>query len=516
MLRKLSHNPRPSRLLVAMLIAFGAPGAAFADEGDDTLGVVSSVTLPEQARGKPPSWAGKAFQQGVVAVANPHGAAAGAKILEQGGNAIDAAVAIAYALNVVEPQSAGIGGGGFMMLHIAKTGETISIDSREKAPAAATNDMFVGVPSVTLQGVAVGVPGMVRGTALAVSVMDACRSRSRCSPRSSSPTPASLRRRATSRAPLAPAPPSRAKNSPLSAEFFCPGGAEIPAGTIVTNKPLAETFKLIAANGPDCFYRMMPEKGCDIAQGIVEGQTFKRTQAGSKGGSMTLADLENYQPAVRKPIEGTYRGYLIKAMGPPSSGALTAIQVLKLLEQFPIGDESAGYGFGTTKTLNVMAEAMRAAFADRSIWMGDADFVPVPTKGLLAPGYIGLRDDLIVPGVRRPTDYLPGDPRAFAGIKPTTVLAFTPPQTGPENGTTHFSVVDKEGNVVSYTNTIESGYGIGVFAGYTRGDGSFRNHGFLLNNELTDFNLAPLTSTNPITNEPGYNDVQPDKVRAAA
>jgi len=140
-----------------------------ADEGgDQTLGVESSVKLPPQARGNPPSWAGKAFRQGVVAVANPYGAEAGAQILEQGGNAIDAAVAIAYALNVVEPQSAGIGGGGFMMIHVAKTGQSLVVETREKAPGAATPIMFVGVPNASLQGVAVGVPGMVRGTSMAL------------------------------------------------------------------------------------------------------------------------------------------------------------------------------------------------------------------------------------------------------------------------------------------------------------------------------------------------------------
>ena len=133
----------------AVVIACGFFSLAQADEGDETLGVQSSVNLPVQAKGNPPSWAGKAFRQGVVTAGNPYGAEAGAQILEQGGNAIDAAVAIAYALNVVEPQSAGIGGGGFMMIHLAQTGETFVIDTREKAPAGATPTMFVGVPNAT-------------------------------------------------------------------------------------------------------------------------------------------------------------------------------------------------------------------------------------------------------------------------------------------------------------------------------------------------------------------------------
>ena len=509
---KSPFTPRhPSRVLLAVLLAFGASGVAHADEGDVTPGVSSSVVLPPQAKGKPPAWSGRAYRQGVVAVANPYGAEAGAAILEQGGNAIDAAVAIAYALNVVEPQSAGIGGGGFMMIHIANTGQTITIDSREKAPAGATRNMFVGVPSATQQGVAVGVPGMVRGTAKAIeqfgrlTLAQVMQPAIKLADDGFAATPRFVASADCSN------PNSRAKNSPLSAEYFCPGGQSIPAGTTVTNKPLASTFRLIATHGPDCFYKVMPDKGCDIATGIVEGQKWNRPQApNGKGGSMTLADLEAYEAVERAPIEGTYRGYRLKAMGPPSSGALTVLQILKMLERFPLGDAGAGFGFGSTNTLNVMADAMRIAFADRGNWMGDKDFVNVPTKGLINAAYLQMRDDAITPGVRLATNPLPGDPRPYeiAGLMPATAIAMAEP-VSTENGTTHFSVVDKWGNVVSYTNTIESGYGIGVFAGYQRPDGSFRNLGFLLNNELTDFNTAP--SINSITQEDGYNNVQPGK-----
>jgi gamma-glutamyltranspeptidase/glutathione hydrolase len=499
-----------------VLLAFGVTGCAHADARDVTPGVSSSVDLPPQAKGKPAAWSGRAFRQGVVAVANPYGAEAGAAILEQGGNAIDAAVAIAYALNVVEPQSAGIGGGGFMMIHLAKTGQTITIDSREKAPAGATREMFVGVPNFTtasLSGVAVGVPGMVRGTELALqrygrlSLAQVLRPAIELADNGFAATP----RFVSSPNCVGTNLTSRAKNSPLSAEYFCPGGQAIPAGTVVTNKPLAETFRLIAQHGADCFYKVDMAKGCDIALGIVEGQTWTRPQGpGGRAGSMTLADLEAYEPAIRAPIEGTYRGYRIKSMAPPSSGALTVLQILKMLERFPLGDASAGFGFGSANTLNVMADAMRTAFADRANWMADKDFVNVPTRGLIDNAYLAMRGEPITPGVRLQPNPVPADPRPYetAGLQPATAMAMALPVSA-ENGTTHFSVVDKWGNVVSYTNTIESGYGIGVFAGYTKADGSFRNHGFLLNNELTDFNLAP--STNVITGEIGYNDVQPGK-----
>jgi len=506
----LSSFARPSAVWIATLLACGAVAVAYADEGDnDTLGVVSSVALPTQAKGKPPSWAGKAFRQGVVAVANPYGAEAGAKMLEQGGNAIDAAVAIAYALNVVEPQSAGIGGGGFMMIHLAHSGRTFAIDTRERAPAGATPGMFVGVGNASLQGVAVGVPGMVRGTAMALGKYGQLRLAQVLAPAialadqgfAATPRYANVSCN------------TRSQNSPESAAFFCPngGGTQGPVvGSLVLNKALAETLKLIATHGPDCFYKLMPDKGCDIAKGIVEGQKFAKGATG-KGGSMAYADLENYAVNEREPTAGSYRGYTIKSMSPPSSGGLTMIQMLKMVERFPIGDASQGYGFGSVKTLNVMADAMRLAFADRSQWMGDADFVPVPAKGLLDPGYVGLRGAAIVPGTRLSPNPVAGDPRSYdvAGIKSGRRFAVAEPVTGPGETTTHFAVVDKWGNMVTYTNTIESSHGIGVFAGYKRADGSFRNLGFLLNNELTDFNTTP--STNPYTLAPGFNDVQPNK-----
>ncbi len=459
-------------------------------------------------------------------MSNPYGAEAGAKVLEAGGNAIDAAVAIAYALNVVEPQSAGIGGGGFMMIHHAASGKTLTIDSREKAPAGATPDMFVGMPGFAVQslsGVAVGVPGMVRGTALAVERYGRL-------PLAQVLQPAiALADQGFAATPRFVASPNcastsstnRAFNSPAVKDYFCPGGQSITAGAQVTNKPLADTFRLIAQHGADCFYKVDLAKGCDIALGIVEGQTWTRPQApGGRAGSMTLADLAGYQPVIREAVTGTYRGYTLKSMGPPSSGALTVLEILKMLERFPLGDTAQGYGHGTVKTLNVMADAMRLAFADRAVWMGDADFVNVPVRGLINPAYAAVRGAAITPGVRLLQSGVPAaqagtllssDPRPYdvAGAVASQRLHMAEPAPSHENGTTHFSVVDKWGNVVSYTNTIESGYGIGVFSGYARADGTFRNHGFLLNNELTDFNTAP--GTNPWTGELGYNDVQPGK-----
>lgn len=492
---------RLSTQAVAAGLAVALAPAALAD----------TAQAPKRAQAQPAAEAAaadRAFRRGVVAVANPYGAEAGARILQRGGNAIDAAVAIAYALNVVEPQSAGIGGGGFMMIHLANSNQTLVIDSRERAPAGATPDMFVGVPSSSLQGVAVGVPGMVRGTALALenygrlNLRQVLRPAIELADEGFAATPRYVNASCS----------SRARNSPEAEAFFCPGGVPPVVGQLIQNKPLAETLRLIATRGADCFYKYQPERGCDIAMGIIEGQKFKRPPVETgKGGSMDYPDLEGYEVSVRAPTEGTYRGYGIKSMSPPSSGGLTVIQMLKMVERFPIGDASQGFGFGAPNTLGVMAEAMRLAFADRSIWMADADFVPVPQTGLLHPDYVALRSGLITPGVRQDPNPVPGDPRPYEvpGLKKGERVAMADPVTGPGETTTHFSVVDRWGNMVSYTNTIESSHGIGVFAGYTREDGTFRNFGFLLNNELTDFNTTP--SVNPYTGEPGYNDVQPGK-----
>jgi gamma-glutamyltranspeptidase/glutathione hydrolase len=217
---------------------------------------------------------------------------------------------------------------------------------------------------------------------------------------------------------------------------------------------------------------------------------------------MTEQDLAEYNIVIREPIVAEYRGYTIASMSPPSSGGLTMIQALKMIERFPLGDASAGFGFGRAKTLHVMTEAMRLAFADRAIWMGDEDYFPVPKRGLLDPEYVGQRGDMISVTGRIPTPAPAGDPRAFqtAGQPRRTALAMAEPVSYPGGYTTHFSVVDHWGNVVSYTTTIEAGWGTGIMV---------PGYGFMLNNELTDFNfgLNPIPNVSPI----GANDVQPGK-----
>ncbi|MBN8508257.1 MAG: gamma-glutamyltransferase [Burkholderiales bacterium] len=497
-----------SRRWLVVVVALAGAGCADAPRLDPRTGV-PGLPGPEAGR---PAFAGPASRQGVVSTANPYAAEAGAQILEAGGNAVDAAVAVAYALNVVEPQSAGIGGGGFMLVHLAATGETFAIDSRERAPAGATPGMLSGLnfTQASTSGIAVGVPGMVRGTAEAIrqwgrlSLAQVVAPAIHLADQGFAATPRFVA------SPNCGSPTSRATVYPETAAYFCPGGAPIPVGTLVTNKPLAETLRAIAANGPEAFY------AGEIAHGIVEGQ--KRVSAGGRPGSMTLADLAGYQATKREPATGTYRGWTIKGMPSPSSGGLTVIQMLKMVERFPLGDAAAGFGFGSANTLNVMAEAMRVAFADRAVWMGDKDFSYVPEKGLLAKEYVTTRSALIAPGARLDPNPAAGDPRDYdvaeaPGLRDARVAQAEPSFAGPGGSTTHFSVTDRWGNFVSYTNTIESGYGAGMFAGYYPAGcaevACFRSFGFLLNNELTDFNFNP--ATNPFTGQAATNDVAPGK-----
>lgn len=486
-------------LPLAAALLFTAP--AFADETLETPGVPAKE-MPAQARGTPPPWAGKAARQGVVAVSHPLAAEAGARALERGGNAIDAAAAIQFVLNVVEPQFSGIGGGGFMMIHLASSGETFAVDSRERAPAAATAGMFApgGTPltflAASTSGLSVGVPGTLLGVDTA------------------------LRRWGTQTLAEALAPAiqiaeqgfrinrflaaniasdgGRTSFQPETAAIFRPGGVPLAEGDLLVQPDLAKTFKLIASQGADVFY-----KG-EIAQAIVEAQMRTRTPDPADGvGRMALSDLAAYAIAIRQPITVDYRGWQVASMSPPSSGGLTVGQMLEILERYPVGSTAQGFGFGATKTMHVMIESMRLAFADRAVWMGDEDFVPVPKKGLLDPAYVASRAALINLNSRMTTPAA-GNPLPFNVARGTAIprvqLAAIPFEDEKGVHTTHFSVVDKHGNVVSYTTTIENTWGTGI---------TVPGYGFLLNNELTDFNFVP--ALNPATGNPGANDVAPFK-----
>ena len=491
--------------LAAVAWAVALPWAADAREPAPSLGLPPGIVLPPSTEVVPPAppWDGQAFKGGVVSVSHPLAAKAGADVLARGGNAIDAAAAIQFVLNVVEPQFSGIGGGGFMMIHLAKKDKTFAIDGREKAPAAATPTQFVltGVRAsqrfelASTSGLAVGVPGTL------AAVDAALRSWGTIS-LSESLQPAiraaedGFRINRFLAANIA-GDSGRTALQPETAAIFRPGGVPLATGDLLKQPDLAKTFKLIAAQGLKVFYQG------EIAQAIVAAQQRSRTPAPAEGaGRMTLQDLANYRVAIRDPIKVNYRGWTVAAMSPPSSGGLTVGQMLGLVERFPIGDAAQGYGFGGKNTLHVMTEAMRLAFADRAVWMGDEDFVPVPKVGLVNKDYIGTRSVMINPTARMATPAA-GNPLPFdhemTGNKKVH-LTVSPPEEDKPSHTTHYSVVDKWGNVVSFTTTIESTWGTGI---------TVPGYGFLLNNELTDFNFD--LTVNPATGNPGANDVAANK-----
>jgi gamma-glutamyltranspeptidase/glutathione hydrolase len=445
---------------------------------------------------------------GVVTSSEPNGAQAGAEILRAGGNAIDAAVAVAFALNVVEPQSAGIGGGGFMVIYLAKERRTVTVDSRETAPANADSGMFVpftepgggGFSAASTSGIAVGVPGMLRGVELALKKWGRMSLGEVLQP---------AIRLAEDGFRVGPRLAASVLSSRLQNELgdpaydearsvFLPGGDAVEEGDLLVQPDLAKTLRLLAEEGADAFYTGK------LAEAIVATQQATRSVNPAGVGRMTLADLAGYQAKVRKPVSGDYRGYTIKGMGPPSSGPLTVLHALKLVERFPVGDATQGFGFGATRTLNVYIEAMRLGFADRAVWMGDADFVDVPVDGLLDDDYIALRSALIDPDSRQ-DNVVADDPRPFdTAYADAGQVRLAQRDAGGDQGrnTTHFSVVDADGNIVSYTNTIESGWGTGLMV---------PGYGFLLNNELTDFNFVPAFNPDPANFNPGANDVAPGK-----
>jgi gamma-glutamyltranspeptidase/glutathione hydrolase len=479
---------------------------AFAHEAVKTPGLPPGIALPPTTEVVPPApaWDGQAYRGGVVSVSHPLAAKAGADVLARGGNAIDAAAAIQFMLNVVEPQFSGIGGGGFMMVHLARHDETFAIDAREKAPAAATPTQFVltGVPAAqrftiaSTSGLAVGVPGTLAAVSTALRRWGTIRLRDAIAPAIDVAENGFAINRFLA-ANIA-GDGGRTSFQPETAAIFRPGGVPLAEGALLRQPDLAKTLRLIAKYGPDVFY-----KG-EIAQAIVAAQQRTRTPVPAEGvGRMTLQDLKNYNVVIRDPIRVNYRGWTVASMSPPSSGGLTVGQMLLMLQGLPIGDASMGYGFGSPATLHAMTEAQRLAFADRAVWMGDEDFVPVPKVGLLNPDYVATRAAMINPTLRMPTpaagNPLPYD-TAATGNKATNLKADDKAEENRPSHTTHFSVVDKWGNVVSYTTTIESTWGTGI---------TVPGYGFLLNNELTDFNFDP--ALNAATGNPGANDVAANK-----
>jgi gamma-glutamyltranspeptidase / glutathione hydrolase len=397
-----------------------------------------------------------AAEHGLVVAQEKIAARVGADILREGGNAVDAAVATGFAMAVTYPRAGNIGGGGFMVIHLADRGEDIAIDYREAAPAAVTRDIFLGPDgkpdsAKSLEtAFGIGVPGTVAGLTLALDKYG-----------SGHFTLAQLLKPAIDLAhdgfaladdmadTLPEAYAKRLARWPASARIFSRSdGTSLEDGDRLVQTDLAATLTAIAERGPRGFY-----------QGPVAEKLVKAIA--DAGGIMTLDDLASYQAIIRTPVRGLYRGYDIVSMPLPSSGGTVLLETLNILEGFPLGEITQG----SAPSLHLLIEAMKRAYADRARYLGDPAFVNAPTNIILAKEYAARQRASIDPD------------RATAAADVASAL---PRREG--SNTTHYSVIDSRGNAVSNTYTLNFPYGLGLVAEGT---------GVLLNNELDDFTAAP-------------------------
>ncbi|WP_419905272.1 gamma-glutamyltransferase [Kiloniella sp.] len=409
----------------------------------------------------------------MVASANPIATQVGYEVLERGGSAADAAVAVQFMLNLVEPQSSGIGGGAFMVYWDATSKSLTTFDGREKAPMSATPDYWLGADGqpvgwfdAVVGGRSVGVPGTLKlietvqkkyGNQDWASLIEPTRALAQGGFQVSHRMASSIAK-AVGKRKLEAMPDTRAY-------FFDKNGNPLKSGTLLRNPEFAAALAMIQKEGSKVFY---------------EGQIAKDIVAAVKteenGGVLTLADMKAYTVVERKPTCADYRGYEVCGMGPPSSGALTVGQILSILSNYDIPAMGPG-----AESTHLYLEAAKLAYADRGLYMADSDFVKMP-EGLLDSTYLKSRAALIDPAKAMA--------KADAGTPPWKEASLYSPDTQLERpGTSHFSIVDGDGNVVSITTTIETGFGSRVMS-----------NGFLLNNELTDFSRAPEKDGKPIAN----------------
>jgi gamma-glutamyltranspeptidase / glutathione hydrolase len=395
-------------------------------------------------------------RHGMVVTQEAAASRVGLDLLKRGGNAVDAAVAVGFALAVTLPRAGNLGGGGFMLIHRADLNQTIAIDYREAAPAATTKDVFLDANGKAdpfksrYSGLAIGVPGTVAGLELAwrkygsgkFSFADLI-----------APAIVLAREGLTVGDDVADSlPPATTAlvRHPSSARIYLrPDGSAPQTGDHIALDDLAATLETIAANGAAGFY------SGPVAQKIVDA-------VNAAGGRMTIEDLANYRAVERQPVRGTYRGYTVVSMPPPSSGGAHIIEILNILEGFPL----AAQGLNSAASLHEMAEAEKLAYADRAAWLGDPDFIKIPLAGLISKTYAEHLRASISPDRARPAaDIRPGEPQRYESDQ-----------------TTHFSIVDADGSAVANTYTLNLPYGSGLVAEGT---------GVLLNNELDDFAAKP-------------------------
>ncbi|WP_137042592.1 gamma-glutamyltransferase [Pseudolabrys sp. FHR47] len=417
-----------------------------------TASLALAQSTPQLQNSQPsfPPAQGIVGETGMVVAQERMAARIGVEILDRGGNAVDAAVAVGFAMAVTYPRAGNLGGGGFMVIHLTKDGRNTAIDYRETAPAAATPDMFLdaqGNPDPVKSrdsGLSVGVPGTVAGLAMAhekygsgkLSLSDLLQPAIRLADQGfavQDDTADSL-----------PGAAKKLARWPSSAAILLKNGGEpLQSGDRLIQSDLADTLKAIAARGLDGFYR--GEVARKIAAAVREA-----------GGVMTADDLANYRAVERDVVKGSYRGSDIVSMPPPSSGGVHLIQMLNILEGYDL--KKLGRN---DEALHYFIEAMRRAYADRAVYMGDPDSVKMPIAGLISKKYAAALRAGITDKATPSSDIKAGKPADFEG-----------------QNTTHFSVIDRDGNAVSNTYTLNFSYGLGLIA-----DGT----GVLLNNELDDF-----------------------------
>lgn len=414
---------------------------------------------------------------GMVSAADPRAAAAGREMLKEGGSAADAAIAMMLALTIVEPQSSGIGGGGFLVHHDARTGGIATIDGRETAPAAARPDRFLNPDGSKMAfddavagGLSVGVPGNVRLMEMAharwgrLKWSRLFRPAIELAESGYQISPALFARLQQMKAKLQPFPEIRRL-------YYDSAGEPRPVGARIKNPELARLLKRIAKDGAASFYQGA------AARGIVDAVA----RAPNHPSTLDEADLVAYRARVRAAVCGTYRGYRVCGMGPPSAGAIAITQMLGMLERFDL----KGLGPNDPRAWHLIAEAMRLAYADRDTYIADPDFAAVPVAGLVDPGYIAGRSRLI----RIDATMAKAPPGVPPGAK-----AWRYAPSGEVPATTSFVAADGTGDVVAVTSTIEGPFGSYLMA-----------NGFHLNNELTDFSFVADKGGLPVANrvEPG-------------
>lgn len=410
----------------------------------------------------------------MVAAANPLAAEAGLEMLRAGGTAVDAAIAVQMVLGLVEPESSGIGGGAFMLVFNPKTGQTTSFDGREVAPASATPGMFLNAegkprskPEAIPGGLSVGIPGVV-------GMLEMAHRKNGKLPWAKLFQPAI--KLADEGFPVGPKLArtikgfSRGANMPdIRAHFYHPDGTPLAEGEIYKNPEYAASLRLIAAGGSKAFYTG------EIAQAIVD----KVQHAPINQGGMSLADLAGFKALERPPVCGNYREWRLCSMGPPSSGGIAIVQILGMLQRFP----SSQLQPNTLSEAHLFTQASRLAYADRAKYVGDTGFVDVPIAGLLDKNYIASRAALIDPAKDMGT--------AEAGTPPQKRAEYAPQRSPVLHGTSHMTIVDKDGMVIAMTTSVESVFGAEVMV-----------KGFFLNNTLTDFSLDPMLDGKPVANAP--------------